>query len=186
MRSCWLCRICLRNVFSVFRIENLGSLGCVEQICESIRMRYEFRKTHGWRKLKLDWQSERSMQTILSSLLWFIKIMRDGKSGAERHYYFLLPNKRSIEAYYSTTCEKKIWQKVKITGRPRNKHHIQIEKRKVTEKLFTYKNLRRRTIFCCTLLYLNSEEFQKTLKSFLSLFFGYLCKNHCVKYLIFT
>ena len=164
-----LCRVSFRNVFSVLRIENLGSLGCVEQICESIRMCYESTKTHGWRKLKLDWQSGRNMQTILSSLLWFIKITKDGKSGTERHYYFLLPNKRSIQvgAHYSTTCEKKIWQKVKVTGRPRNKHDIQIEKWKVTEKLFSYENLRRRTIFYCTLLYLNSEGISENFEELL-------------------
>ena len=170
---CLRCFCCAGSVsemfFSVLRIENLGSLGCVEQICESIRMRYESTKTHGWRKLKLDWQSGRNMQTILSSLLWFIKIMKDGKSGTERHYYFLLPNKRSIQvgAHYSTTCEKKIWQKVKVTGRPRNKHDIQIEKWKVTEKLFTYENLRRRTIFYCTLLYLNSEGISENFEELL-------------------
>ena len=48
---CLRCFCCAGSVseifFSVLRIENLGSLGCVEQICESIRMRYESTKTHG-------------------------------------------------------------------------------------------------------------------------------------------
>ena len=84
---------------SLLWIENLGCLVCVEQICMSIiKMRYEFRKIHnGWRKLKLDWQSGRSMQTILSALLWFFKTMKDDKSGPEKYYYFLLPNDRSIQ-----------------------------------------------------------------------------------------
>ena len=35
-----------QNFFSVLWIEDLGCLGCVEQICVSIWMRYEFRKAH--------------------------------------------------------------------------------------------------------------------------------------------
>ena len=59
------------------------------------------------RKLKQDWQSGRSMQTILSALLWSVKTMKGGKSGSEK-YYFLLPNNRSIQvvAQYSATRGK--------------------------------------------------------------------------------
>ena len=48
------------------------------------------------------------MQTILSALLWFDKTMEGDESGPENHYYFLLPNNKSIQvgAQYSTACGK--------------------------------------------------------------------------------
>ena len=75
--------------------------------------------------------------------------MRGGKSGPEKYYYFLLPNNRSIQvgAQYSTTCGKLRSQEVKTTGRPGNKYDIQIEKWKISKKLFTYTILRRRANF---------------------------------------
>ena len=75
--------------------------------------------------------------------------MKGGKSGPEKYYYFLLPNNRSIQVgpHYLTTCRKKRWQEVKITGRPGNKHDMQIEKWKVSETLFIYENIRSGTNF---------------------------------------
>ena len=75
--------------------------------------------------------------------------MKGGKRGPEKYYYFLSPNNRSIQvgAQYSTTCGKWRWQELKITGRPGNKNDIQIENWKVSEKLFIYENLRKRTNF---------------------------------------
>ena len=104
------CFCCARSVseffFPLLWIENLGYLGCFEQMYVPIRMRYEFRKAHNrWKKLKEDWQLGRSMQTILSALLWFVKTMKGSKSGPEKHYYCLLPNNRIIQVgpQYSTT-----------------------------------------------------------------------------------
>ena len=53
-------------------------------------------------------KSGRSMQPILSALLWFVKTMEGGKNGPEKYYYFLLPNNKSIQvgAQYLTTCGK--------------------------------------------------------------------------------
>ena len=53
------------------------------------------------------------MKTILSALLRFFKtkVLKGGKSGPGKCYYFLLPNNKSIrvDAQYSTTCEKYYW-----------------------------------------------------------------------------
>ena len=89
------------------------------------------------------------MQTILSALLWFFKTMEGGRSELEKYYYFLLPNNRSIQvgAQYLTTCGKQRWQKVKLSEQPGHKHNIQIEKWKVSKKLFIYENLKRTTNF---------------------------------------
>ena len=84
------------------------------------------------------------MQTILSALLWFVKTIKDGKTGREKYHDFLLPNNRSIQVgALHSTCVKQRGQEVKITGRPGNKHDIQTEKWKVGEKLSMYENLRR-------------------------------------------
>ena len=77
-------------------------------------------------------------------LLRHWKVVKVGQNN-----YFLVPNNRSIQVgpHCLTTCRKKRWQEVKITGRPGNKHHMQIEKSKVSETLFIYENIRSRTNF---------------------------------------
>ena len=81
--------------------------------------------------------------------------MKDGKSGPGKYYYFLLPNNRSIGvgAQNSTTLLKKkskillYDQEVSMTYR--------LKSEVVSGKLFIYENLRRRTNFQGTFLYLN-------------------------------
>ena len=91
----------------------------------------------------------RSMQTILSALLWFVKTIKGGKGGPGRYYYFLLSNNTSIQidAKYSTTSGKLRWlddqedQEVSIAYRLKNETF--------SEELFIYENPRRRTDFLC-------------------------------------
>ena len=64
------------------------------------------------------------------SILWFVKTIKGGKSGPGNYYYFSFPNNRSIrvDAQYSATCGKQIWQEVKITGWPGSKYDMQNER----------------------------------------------------------
>ena len=53
--------------------------------------------------------------------------MKGGKSGPEKYYYFLLPKLSGRCSVFDNMREIKMTGN-KITGRPRNKHDIQIDK----------------------------------------------------------
>ena len=68
--------------------------------------------------------------------------MKGGESGSGKYYYFLLPNIRSIQVgtQYSTT-----WGNIQIKKLKSETYRLKSET--VSEKLFIYENLSRKTNF---------------------------------------
>ena len=46
------------------------------------------------KKIKIGLTVEEKYANYLISIIWFAKTMKVGKSGREKYYYFLLPNKK--------------------------------------------------------------------------------------------
>ena len=137
-----LCTVSLRIFFSALWIGNLGYLGCFDPwICESFRMRYEFRK------LTMDKESWEGVWKLFY-----------------QHYYDFLKwktvkvdlEKIIITSYYQITevfesvlsIQQHYWKKIKnITVQPEVNMACRLKSEAVSEKLLIYENLRRRTNF---------------------------------------
>ena len=92
------------------------------------------------KKTKIGLTVRKKYANYLISIISFAKTMKGSKSGRENIincYYQIRSNK------YSIACGKQRWQEIKITGWPGNKHDIETEKWKVSEKNVIYENLKR-------------------------------------------